>query len=594
MPRKLAFENTCVQGRGLHILKRTLLFSATLITTALFAKDHAPSRLIVQTVRSARPEAIGRAFTSHGAKVTKKLPQIGVSVLNIDEAQSDRIAKSLLATGLFTFVEQDFVARASATPNDPSYSSQWHLPKIQAPSAWNMTTGSAGVPIALIDSGVDSTHPDLGPKIVAGWNYVGNNSDTSDQLGHGTETAGVLAAASNNGFGIAGVSWANTLMPLVVLNGANFAYYSDIASAINYAADHGVRVVNISLGGSTPSSVIQSAVDYAWGKGTVVFAAAGNSSNSTPNYPAACTNVVAVSATDTNDALAWFSSYGSNIDVAAPGTSIVTTVMGGGTSAVDGTSFSSPIAAGVAALMLAANPSLSATQLVSLLEQNSDDLGAPGWDPQFGWGRVNAYRAVTAAINARTTAPDTTPPSVSIASPLNGAIVSGAISVQGASTDNVGVTKVELYVDSALVVSGTSASFSFAWNSAAYPNGSHTLLVKAYDAAGNTGSATTTVSVNNLVLTTIDTQPPTVSITSPANGAWVRNIVQISVSASDNVAVAQVSIYIDGVQYYTGTAAPYVYNWNAKKFSGGTHTVAVKAWESAGNSASASPVTVTK
>lgn len=577
-------------------MKRVLFFSATLLTTAaLFGKDHAAGRLIVQTARSARPDSIGHAFASHGARVVKTLPQIGVSVLSIDEAQSDRIAKSLSSTGLFTFVEQDFVARASATPNDPSYSLQWHLPKIQAPTAWDLTTGAAGVPIALIDSGVDSTHPDLSSKVVAGWNYIGSNSDTSDQLGHGTETAGVLAAASNNGFGIAGVSWANTIMPLVVLNGANFAYYSDIASAINYAADHGVRVVNISIGGSTSSSVMQSAVDYAWSKGTVVFAAAGNSSNSTLNYPAACTNAVAVSATDANDALAYFSSYGSDIDVAAPGTSIVTTVMGGGTSAVDGTSFSSPIAAGVAALMLAANPSLSATQVVSLLEQNSDDLGPAGWDPQFGWGRVNAYRAVTAAKNAGTApAPDTIPPSVSISNPLNGATVAGAINVQGTSTDNVGVTKVELYVDSGLVTSGTSAAFSLAWNTAAFANGSHTVLVKAYDAAGNAGSATITVSVNNTVVAPKDTQPPTASITSPFNGALVHGSVQVSVNATDNVAVSHVSIYIDGVQYYNGTVAPYTYSWNTKKFASGTHTITATAWDSSGNSASATPVTVTK
>ena len=576
-------------------MKRSLLFFATLITTALLAKEHAPGRLIVQTTKGAHPDVVAHALASHGARVLKTLPQLGVSVLSINEAQSDHIAQSLSASGLFTFVEQDFIARVSATtPNDPSYPSQWHLPKIQAPSAWDLTKGAAGVPVALIDSGVDSTHPDLGPKIVAGWNYVDGNSNTADQFGHGTETAGVLAAASNNGVGVAGVSWSNTILPLVVVNGAGFANYSDIASAIQYAADHGVRVVNISIGGSSSSSVIQSAVDYAWSKGTVVFAAAGNDSNSTLNYPAACTNVVAVSATDANDGLAWFSSYGSDIDVAAPGTSIVTTTMGGGTAAVDGTSFSSPIAAGAAALMLAANPSLSATQVVSLLEQNSDDLGAPGWDQYFGWGRVNAYRAVTAAINAGTAPPPPPPPSVSIAAPLNGSTVSSAVNVQGTSNSSMGVSKVELYVDSGLVTSGTSASFSLAWNTAAYANGSHTVLVKAYDTTGNTGSATNTVNVSNTVTPPKDTQPPTVAITNPHNGALVRGNVTISVSATDNVAVSQVSIYVDGVLHYTGTTAPYAWTWNTKKFASGTHTITATAWDTSGNSASASPVTVTK
>src|SRR5258708_32357700 len=153
--------NTCTRLKGLHIVKRAILFFATLITTALLAKEHAPGRLIVQTTKGAHPDVVAHAFASHGARVLKTLPQLGVSVLSINEAQSDHIAQSLSASGPFTFVEQDFIARTSATtPNDPSYSSQWHLPKIQAPSAWDLTTRATGVPVALIDSGADSTHPD--------------------------------------------------------------------------------------------------------------------------------------------------------------------------------------------------------------------------------------------------------------------------------------------------------------------------------------------------------------------------------------------------------------------------------------------------
>src|SRR5205085_11926954 len=147
--------------------------------------------------------------------------------------------------------------------------------------------------------------------------------------------------------------------------------YSDIASAITYAADHGVRIINASMAGSTASSTLQSAVDYAWSKGTVLFASAGNNSSSAPMYPAACNNVLAISATEPTDTLASFSNYGSWIKLSAPGDNILTTNDGGGYGAWWGTSFSSPIAAAVGALALSANPSLTASQLVTLLEQNS-------------------------------------------------------------------------------------------------------------------------------------------------------------------------------------------------------------------------------
>jgi thermitase len=298
-------------------------------------------------------------------------------------------------------VERDYIAHVeSTTPNDPNFPSQWHLNKLQAPDAWSITLGSAGVPIAIIDSGADSSQPDLAPKLIPGWNFLtgtANTADTGCNTGHGTAVSGAAGAATNNLIGGAGVAWANMIMPLVVTNSSCVAMYSDIASAINYAADHGVRIINISIGGSTASSTLQSAVDYAWGKGAVIFAAAGNNSSSTPIYPAACNHVVSVSATVSNDTLASFSNYGSWIDLSAPGDMILTTQVGGSYGYWYGTSLASPIAAAVGALALSANPSLSATALVSLLEQNSDDLGTPGYDQYFGWGRVNAHKAVSAA-----------------------------------------------------------------------------------------------------------------------------------------------------------------------------------------------------
>jgi hypothetical protein len=227
---------------------------------------------------------------------------------------------------------------------------------------------------------------------------------------------------------------------------------------------------------------------------------------------------------------------------------------------------------------------------VSLLEQNSDDLGAPGFDPSYGWGRVNAYKAVLAASSIVV---DTIPPVASITSPINGATVAGTTSVLGTATDNVGVVNIQFYVDNQLMSSTATSPFSFSWSTTGVANGNHTLTVKAYDAANNVGTASVTVNVNNAVV--VDTIPPTVSITTPANGSVVNpRSQQISVSATDNVGVTQVTIYIDGTLKATLTTAPYNYTWNTRRVSSGQHTITAKAWDAAGNVGQAAPVTVTR
>lgn len=361
--------------------------------------EHVPGRLLLGTSDSVDSATLDRVLKLHRAAVRRHVPQLGMHVVDVPEEASEAILESLQRTGLFQYVERDHYAQTGSgveTPNDPSYLSQWHLQKIAGPSAWTLNTGSPSVVVAVIDSGVYGQHPDLEPKMVPGWNFVSSNGDTSDVLGHGTAVAGTVAAATNNGIGVAGVSWGSLIMPLVVVDANNFAAYSDIAAAIQYAADHGVRIMNISIGGSSPSEALQNAVNYAWNKGALVFASAMNNSVSTPYYPAACTHAVAVSASDSNDHLASFSNFGRWVTLAAPGTDILTTMNGGGYGYWNGTSFSSPIAAGVAALVLAAKPSLTNQQLLSILTGTADDIGDPGFDSYFGWGRVNASRAVQA------------------------------------------------------------------------------------------------------------------------------------------------------------------------------------------------------
>jgi thermitase len=549
--------------------------------------DHIPGRLLVQHRAGADLAGDEVVLKNANAKVVKRLEALRISVLSLPEPAVEQISKHLKNTGKFTFVEQDFTARGAILSNDPSAASQWHLTKIDAPSAWNISTGSTSVPIAVVDSGVDGSHPDLAGKIIPGWNFLGGNSDTSDVLGHGTAVAGVAGAATDNGMGVAGVGWRNPIMPLVVLNASDYAAYSDVANAIIYAADHGIRIINVSICGTAASSILQSAVDYAWNKGSLVFAAAGNSATSALTYPAACARAIAVSSTEKTDTLSSFSNYGSWISLSAPGNYILTTKMGGTYSQWYGTSFASPIAAGVAALALSVRPAMDRDTLLQILEQNADDLGSPGFDSSFGWGRVNAYKAVAAAAAISS---DVSAPTVTIAAPSPNTIVSGMVSLTGTAVDNSGVSKCELYVDNSLTGSQGGA-FSFSWDSRNVANGAHTLAVSCSDPAANVGQASVTVSVNNVA--EVDTQAPTIVISAPVANSRVSGQVSISVSATDNVGVSQVSIYIDDVQVTSSASTSVKYVWNTKKASSGAHTITGRAWDRAGNVAVTS-ITVTR
>ena len=379
-------------------------FAALLLVAACAAQgpsgdDFVPGRLLVQRRAGVDSATAHKAVRAHGGQVESEIAALRTHVIRVPEQALDHVRAALEKNKNFEVVEQDGLAHGEAMPSDPYITSQWHVYKVDMPNAWLTPQGSVSVPIAVVDSGVDAKHPDLAGKVLPGWSFLTNSSDTRDVLGHGTKVAGSAAATTNNGIGVAGVAPRNPVMPLVVLNSANSASYSNIARAIMYAADRGVRVINISITGNSASYTLQSAVNYAWDRGSLVIAAAGNNARTTPGYPAACERVLAVGATDSADGKAAFSNYGSWVDLMAPGVSIYTTLKGGGYAGVSGTSFSSPVTAGVAALMLSVKPGLSAQALSSLLTLNADDLGARGSDPVFGYGRLNAYRAVTAAAN---------------------------------------------------------------------------------------------------------------------------------------------------------------------------------------------------
>src|SRR5690242_2457634 len=249
------------------------------------------------------PASARRVLAAHRASIRRELPGLGAIEIEAPEQTLPAVLEALRHSGAFEYVEPDYYAHTAGDPNDPSYASQWHLRRIGGPMAWSLSTGSESVTVAVIDSGVFPHHPDLAGKLVPGWNFVKQNADTADVLGHGTAVAGTVAAATNNGLGVAGVNWGSRVMPLVAVDQSDYAAYSDIAAAIQYAADHGVRIINVSIGGPNSSIALQKAVDYAWNKGALVFASAMNQGVAQPYYPAACAHAIAVAATDGNDRL---------------------------------------------------------------------------------------------------------------------------------------------------------------------------------------------------------------------------------------------------------------------------------------------------
>ncbi len=448
-------------------------------------------QLVIRTRAGLQRQLRHHTFATHGAQEIVRIEALGLSVIRVPHERVRSIERVLRRTGYFKSIERDHIAVATQVPNDPDFVGQWGLTQIGAPTAWEVSLGSSSLIVAIVDSGVDAGHPDLRKQLIPGYDFVNDDADASDDNGHGTQMAGIVAAEAFNGLGIAGVAPHCTLMPIKVLDASATGVYSTIADGIVYAVDHGARVINLSLAGSEASPILESAVDYAAARGAVVVAAAGNDGAGDPAYPAAYANALAVSATDQRDKVAGFSNYGSWVAFAAPGVDILTTnwTASGGASyaSTTGTSAATAFASGAFALLLSAHPEWSTATAISTLANSARDLGTDGWDPYSGWGRIDVAAALngTPANPVPPAAPDRKPPSVSILSPMRNSLVSGQVGIDVTATDDTGVASVVLIVDGKPVATDTAPQFGFLWDSSTVPPGKHTLRVRAYDAAGN-------------------------------------------------------------------------------------------------------------
>ena len=361
------------------------------------------------------------------------------------------IHRAAAGTGIVEYVERVHTLKVDGIPNDPEYPSQWGLKRVGMEQAWEKTTGSADIVIGVIDTGVEYSHPDLVNQLwinteedangnrrldpwphtelrdgvpgdfdgvdnngngftddVIGYDFTdqhrprtegtGDNTtpdpDPADEMGHGTAVAGIIGAEADNGIGIAGMAPGCRMMVLRAFDGTGVGLESDVARAVIYAVRQGARVINMSFGDVAYSRVLRDVLRWAYGRGVVTVASAGNSASDELHYPSAYDETISVGATGIGDGLASFSNFGESVDLVAPGLDIITTARDGKTSPFNGTSASAPFVSAAAALILSLNPQFDPEEIRGALVATCRDVGARGWDHRTGAGRLDVNKAL--------------------------------------------------------------------------------------------------------------------------------------------------------------------------------------------------------
>jgi subtilisin family serine protease len=528
------------------------------------------TKLGVQDIEPVFSTATSSSLTPNASSTDFDLSHIYRLRLSPD-ADVLRIVQDLNAHPAVQYAEPDYLAHIIAIPNDPEYSSQWGLAKINAPVAWDVVTGTTDVVIAIIDAGIDVTHPDLSGQLwqnpgeivgngidddnngyvddIHGWSLVNNNADLSDNTGHGTEVAGIIAATTDNGVGIAGVCWQCRLMVVKVVQPGGVANYSDIAAGVAYAAQKGAKVINISLGGNSDSITLKTAIANA-AQTAMVVAGAGNENGSALFYPAAYDDyVLAVAGTTQTDSKVGTSNYGMWVDVSAPGEAITTTFSGSSYGSSSGTSMAAPFAAGLAGLLRSQHPDWSPNQVRATIIHTANNIDSlnPSYAGKLGSGRINAQAAVNETPQPELSLSEYTVNGVTNGTPAPSSTVDLVVRLYnnwGNAGDSAGVLSstdpyVSIITNSASVgtigtyATGNNAS-PFVFSILAAPDGHPMAFMLNVSANGG--------AFNVSIPLTITTQSGTLNVNGPIpiDTTWTSNKVYVvtdDVSVSSGVAL---------------------------------------------------------
>src|SRR5688572_6000328 len=389
---------------------RTRLTMIALVTIVLFAglvpsaavaqttPTGSTSSLIVKVVAGLTADQQAAIVGRNGGTVTSSIPALRLLVVSVPQ---DDVAATLAryqADAQVQSAETNKVRVSESMPSDALYANQWALPRIAWDQVFGVFTPNGSAKVALLDTGVDASHPELAGKVVSGTSILDGSDGMTDPSGHGTWLAGIIAARTNNGLeGVAGVAYDGvTVMPVTVLNANGEGQDSDVIAGVVWAADHGADVILMAFSNPGFSPNLQDAIDYAWSKGAVIVASAGNNASSEPHFPAGDRGVMGVAATDQSDGQAFFSNEGQAVFIAAPGVDIQTIQPGGAYTQITGTSAAAAHVAGAAGFMKAVNPALPNGVIVYRLASTADPAGT---QVETGNGRINMARALLSTAN---------------------------------------------------------------------------------------------------------------------------------------------------------------------------------------------------
>jgi len=557
-------------------------------SVALSSADFKAGELLVKFKQGVSSQTAESIADRYRAMQVRPLYNSNVELWTVPEGSELNTLARLNADPAVQYAEPNYRYWAvDTTPNDPAFVQQWAHTRVGSPAAWDVSTGSASIVIAIIDSGVDLGHPDLASKLVAGYDFVGLDANAADENGHGTHVAGIAAAITNNGIGVAGMDWNARIMPVRVLDETGGGFASDISSGIIWAYSHGAKVLNLSLGGYYYSQTMQDAVNSAHQAGSLVVAAMGNDNTSAPVYPAAFGNVLAVAATGPTDSKASYSNYGNHCDIAAPGGDMVWYHDPNGIYStmptypvymttqesfymnydyVHGTSQAAPFVTGLASLIWSLDATLTPDEVQDTIEATAADLGSLGWDPEYGYGLINAPAALLA--HAAPVAPALTP--------INNADGDGDYLVDWTDVPNATTYTLQeddnpAFASPSVLYSGPASQYSVSGQAA----GVWYYRVRASNAQGNSPWS-------DVRSTAVKPDPPVLDpITNPGNED--EYVLSWSASAGANGYVLQeddTAAFGSPTTRYMGTALEY----HVTGQPGGTWYYRARAYNDAGNS----------
>lgn len=585
-----SLESTIISA--IHfVTMKSKLSQLTCILIALFFTIGGAHAGGVRVVVGFHGKTDAGVFHRLGGMASTELKALGAVAGTVPAGQ----LKALRKVPGVAYVEEDLVREASFEPNDTYYNTTFSkrnekrgyndqrddFALINAQLAWDTSKG-AGVRVAVLDTGIDLTHPDFSGQVLATRNFTdtGGSTDVTDTEGHGSHTAGTVAAKTNNGLGVAGTAGEATLAVGKVL-GPQGGYDSWVANGMLWAADPNggnASVISMSLGGEGSSTVLTNAALTAWNAGALSVAASGNDGvDGSNHYPSADPNVMAVAAVSETGAWASFSNYGAILEIAAPGVSVLSTYDGGSYGWASGTSMACPHVAGVAALIWSKYPTRDNSfvhgQLVAgggLTVTAPDGASVPILD------------AAAALVVA------TPLPTVLITAPFPNDTIKGLQTISAdASSPNGEVVYVEFFVDGVSLGQVDTAPYEASWDSSEGADGSHTLSATVRDVIDETGSDVIVVITDNV------DDPPAVAITSPSPGELASGSLSITADASDDLELSSVEFFVDNEPVGSDTIAPYEVTWNSSGAPDGQHNIFAIATDSSNQSTVSDSVLIT-